>query len=465
MILRDGMTYGPTFDEMLHPEKMPAELRRAALEALRAGDDLDPALLFNVTWKDPQGRVRARLLPKALTGIDANIVLLYGRYFPTGSHKVGATYSCIMEAQLEGRVRPGVHTVVWPSTGNYGIGGAWVGPRMGYRSVVILPEEMSQERFDRIRHYGAEIVATPGCESNVKEIFDACKEIAKQSEVRVLNQFEQFANYRFHWHVTGNSAYEAVQALAAEGQCAPRVSGFISAMGSAGTIAAGDRLKQLDRDCRVVGVEPVQCPTLYSNGYGGHDIQGIGDKHVTWIHNVTNMDALVCVDDIECKQALQVLTDPVGQAYLGKHIGLSSDDLAFFGAHVGISGVCNILGAIKTAKQFRLTSNDTLVTMATDNFDRYPSVMAALTQRHGALTEMESHARVRAILHGQKTDFVQEGTSEARARWHQLKYYTWVEQQGKTVADLEAMRSQEFWRAQQARVVEVDVLQRDARGV
>ncbi len=457
-------TFGPTFDEMLHPDKMPAAKRKAALAAKARGDELSPDLIWDITWRGADGRIRARILPKALTGIDANIVLLHGHDFPTGAHKVGATYSCAMERQLKGDITPGVHTLVWPSTGNYGIGGAWIGPRMGYASTVILPEEMSAERFERIERYGAKVIKTAGCESNVKEIFDACKEISKQGEIRVLNQFEEMANYRFHWHVTGNSAVQAVQEFAAEGKVGPRLAAFVSAMGSAGTIAAGDRCKQLSRDCRVVGLEPVQCPTLFSNGYGGHDIQGIGDKHVTWIHNVTNMDALVCVDDIECKLALQVLTDPVGHAYLGKHLGISQEDLDFFASHLGISGVCNILGAIKTAKHFGLTAQDTLVTVATDGFDRYPSVMAQMTAAYGPLSEMESHARVRQILHKQKTDFVQEGTMFDRSRWHQLKYYTWVEQQGKTVGELEAMRSQDFWLSEQAKVAEMDVAQKAARG-
>jgi ferredoxin/ribosomal protein L36 len=228
--LSGALRFGPTFDEMLHPDRMPAGRRDAALQAKARGDELNPDLLWDITWRGPAGHVRARVLPKALTGIDADIVLLHGHGFPTGSHKVGATYSCALEAQLAGTIRPGAHTLVWPSTGNYGIGGAWVGPRLGYRSVVILPEEMSQERFDRIERYGAQVQKTPGCESNVKEILDACKVIAQRGEVRVLNQFEQLANYRFHWHVTGNSAAAAVAELAAQGLCGARVAAFVSAM-------------------------------------------------------------------------------------------------------------------------------------------------------------------------------------------------------------------------------------------
>jgi cysteine synthase len=456
--------FGPTFDEMLHPDTMPAAKRQSALNARKNNDLLNPDLLWDITWRRPDGKVRCHVVPKALTGVDCDIVVLHGHGFPTGSHKVGATYSGALERQLKGDVTPGVHTLVWPSTGNYGIGGAWVGPRMGYESIVILPEEMSAERFQRIENYGAHVIKTAGCESNVKEIFDACKEIAKRGEIRVLNQFEELANYRFHWHVTGNSACDAVEELAAEGKVGGKVAAFVSAMGSAGTIAAGDRCKQRYIDCKIVGLEPVQCPTLYSNGYGGHDIQGIGDKHVTWIHNVTNMDALACVDDIECKLVLQVLTDPTGQKYLKDNLGLSNDEVEFFGSQVGISGICNILGAIKTAKHFGIGKGQTIVTVCTDGFDRYPSVMAQMQETYGPITEMEAHARIRSILLNQKTDYVQEGTVINRARWHQLKYYTWVEQQGKTVEELEAMRSQDFWLAQQAKVADVDKAQKTARG-
>ncbi|MBM4373068.1 MAG: pyridoxal-phosphate dependent enzyme, partial [Deltaproteobacteria bacterium] len=360
------LVFGPTFDEMLHPDRMPAARRAAALAARERGDELSPDNLFNITWKDRTGRVYALRLPDALTGVDASIVVLYSRDFPTGSHKVGATYSVTMEKQLAGEIVPGEHTVVWPSTGNYGIGGAWVSPRMGYDSLVLLPEMMSQERFDRIERYGSRYIKTPGCESNVKEIYDLTWKLREDPKIRIANQFEEMANYRFHWHVTGNSAAEAVRTLAAEGRCADHVCGFVSSMGSSGTIAAGDRLKQLHPDCRIVGLEPIQCPTIFSNGFGGHDIQGIGDKHVTWIHNVMNMDAIMCIDDTECKLGLQLLTDPVGRRYLAERGGVPAAEVEKMSGIFGISGVCNVLGAIKAAKHWGLGRGDTVVTVATD---------------------------------------------------------------------------------------------------
>jgi len=456
--------YGPTYDEMLHPDRMPGDVRQRALDAKARGDELDPVNLFNITWKNAEGRPYALVVPRELTGVDANIVVLYSRDFPTGSHKVGATYSVAIEHQLRGEIVPGEHTVVWPSTGNYGIGGAWVSGRMGYDGLVLLPEEMSAERFRKIEHYGSRYIKTPGCESNVKEIYDKTHELARDPKVRIANQFAEFANYRFHWHVTGNSVAEALEALEKQGVGNGRAAAFVSAMGSAGTIAAGDRLKQLFYECRIVGLEPIQCPTLYSNGYGGHDIQGIGDKHVTWIHNVMNMDAIVCIDDMESKQGLQLLTDPIGVAYLSEEAGVPAEALRALAGVVGISGVCNILGAIKAAKFYRFGSRETVVTVCTDTIERYHSVMAQLDDRFGRMDRTKAAVRLAHIFHGQKLDWISEGTVHNRDRWLNLKYYTWVEQQGKTVQELNAQRSQSFWLEQQARVPEVDALLREARG-
>jgi len=450
------MIHGPTYAEMRDPGLLPADLRKRAQTAAREAP-LDPVNLFNITWHDADGRVRALRLPDALTGVEAPIVLLYAKDFPTGAHKVGATYSVLMEHQLQGDVTPGASTLVWPSTGNYGIGGAWVGPRMGYESIVILPEEMSAERFEKIAAYGARAIKTPGCESNVKEIYDECKRLAAQPRVAVMNQFAEMANYRWHYNVTGAAAAEAVEALG----CG-RPAAFVSAMGSSGTIAAGDALKTRF-GTRIVGLEPIQCPTLSRNGYGGHAIEGIGDKHVTWIHNVTNMDAVMAIDDQECLLGLQLVAEPVGRDFLAEGGGLGEAALRL-STLLGVSGVCNILGAIKTAKWLGLGKDDAVVTVATDGLDRYPSVLRRLEKATGPLTRERAEAHLASIFHGQKLDWITEGTVENRERWHNLKYFTWVEQQGKTVAELEAQRSETWWSDQAALAGEVDRRLREARG-
>lgn len=450
------MITGPTFEEMLHPHKIAPHIREKAIKA-RVSDPLDPINLFNITWRDEADQVYHIVLPKALTGVDTPIVVIYGKNFPSGSHKVGAAYSVLLEKELFGEVDPAVHTLVWPSTGNYGIGGAWVGGRMGCKSLVVLPEGMSRERFERIESYGARVIKTKGSESNVKEIYDETHRLrASGSDVRILNQFEVMGNYRFHYHVTGNTIVELADELAKRGIGKGKISAYISAMGSAGTIAAGDRLKQVWPDHKIVGLEPIQCPTLYNNGYGSHDIQGIGDKHVTWIHNVWNMDAIMCIDDIECKKGLQLLAEADARAVLVKRFGVDAALVEQMGSLFGISGICNILGAIKTAKYYRFGKDDVIVTVATDALDRYHSVMADMAERYGKLDEAGTVGRIEGIFHGAKTDWISEGAAETRERWHNLKYYTWVEQQGKTVEELDAQRDPEWWVGHQQMIQEID---------
>ena len=445
------MLFGPTFAEMREPSLLPTDLREKA-RAARA-TPLDPLNLFNLSWK-ATGEVPHFVLPEALTGVAAPIVVLSGRFFPTGSHKVGPAYSILVEKQIEGRCAPGRQTLVFPSTGNFGIGGAWVGPRMGYRSLVVLPEEMSAERFEKIRAYGAEVIATPGSESNVKEIYDKVKELRGDPENRILNQFEEFGNYRFHFHCTSSAALEVLSTRGLD------LGAFVSAMGSAGTIAAGEALKRWFPGSATVAVEPIQCPTLYNVGFGAHRIEGIGDKHVTWIHNVLATDLLVCVDDEECLLGLQLLQE--GTAALVKE-GVDPTLAGSLVDGFGISGVCNVLAAIKVARHYGLTARQAVVTVATDGFDRYPSVLRRLDRERGTMSDAEAMRRL-AVFRGQKGDYVLEGTRVIRRRWHNQKYFTWVEQQGKTVAELRELEDPGFWIGQQERAAELDhrILERRA---
>lgn len=452
------LVYGPTFAEMRDPSRIAPSVRQRALASLEAAP-LDPVNLYNITWKDAHGEVVHEVLPQELTGIDAPIAILSGRRFPSGSHKVGAVYSILMEKQLSGEVRPDGCRIVCPSTGNYGIGGAWVGPRMGYRSLVVLPAEMSAERFERIASYGAEVIKTPGCESNVKEIFDKVWELRRDPQNRILEQFSEMGNYRYHYEVTGNAALDLAKSLGARGIGDGHVAAFVSAMGSAGTIAAGDRIKAAQNGRgATVGVEPVQCPTLFNCGYGGHRIEGIGDKHVTWIHHVTAMDLLVCTDDADCVRGLQLVQE--GNEALGRELGV---DLSRLKGLFGVSAICNILGAIKTAKALGLGRDDLLVTVATDNFDRYPSVLADQTRREGPMTADAAKRRL-GIFHGADTSWTLAGTPDVRRRWHNQKYYTWVEQQGKTVEELDRQLDDGWWQAEAAKVAEIDAALVAARG-
>jgi cysteine synthase len=447
------MILGPTFAEMADPSLLPPDLRERARAA--RSRPLDPANLWNLSWK-AEGEVPFTVLPEALTGVAAPVVVLSGRRFPAGSHKVGPAYSILMEKQLDGSCAPGEQTLVFPSTGNYGIGGAWVGPRLGYRSLVVLPEDMSAERFEKIRACGADVVATPGSESNVKEIYDKVKQLRRAPENRVLNQFEEFGNYRFHFHCTSAAAGEVVHGLGLG------VGAFVSAMGSAGTIAAGEALRAREPSCRIVAVEPRQCPTLYNVGFGAHRIEGIGDKHVTWIHNVWATDLLVCIDDEACLLGLQLLQEGT-EALVAEGVpaGLASSWAGFF----GISGVCNVLASIEAARHYGLGPKQAVVTVATDGFDRYPSVLKRLDAQRGPMTRDEARRRL-AIFRGPAGgrpgprpsigDWILEGYPETRRRWHNQKYFTWVEQQGKSVEELRAQEDPAFWVEQQERAAVID---------
>ncbi len=449
------LVIGPTFEEMLHPEKIDPEIRAKARKMMEE-DPLDPINLYNITWKDENNEIFYHVLPRELTGVDTNIVVLHSVHFPTRSHKVGAAYSVVIEKELFGEVDPSTHTLVWPSTGNYGIGGAFVGCRMNFNGIVVLPQDMSRERFEYIEKLGARVIATPGSESNVKEIYDKTWELREDPNVRVLNQFEVMGNYRFHYHVTGNTIAELADVLQKQGVGAGRISSYVSAMGSGGTIAAGDRLKQIWPEHKIVGLEPIQCPTLYNNGYGAHRIEGIGDKHVTWIHNVLNMDAVMCIDDMSCVRGLALLTDPVGKETLSKRFGVPEADVEAMSQFFGISGVCNVLGAIKTAKHYNYGEDDVIVTICTDAIDRYYSVMDWLEGAEGKMDEAMATGRVMSTFQGQKLDYISEGSLENRERWHNLKYYTWVEQQAKSVEELDAQRDPEWWHEHQQMVDELD---------
>ena len=440
----------PTLDELLHPETQPPEIRARADAST---DPLDPIHLFDMSWRRAGEGVSHVVLPPALTGVAAPIVVMTGKHYPTGSHKVGPAYSCLREGLLEGSLTVDGSTLVFPSTGNYGIGGAWVGPRVGFRSLVVLPEEMSAERFEKIRGYGAEIIATPGSESNVKEIYDKVRELRQDPENHILNQFEAFGNYRYHYHVTGGSALHLAQDLASKGVGDGRISAFVSAMGSAGTIAAADRIRAENADMKTVGLEPEQCPTLYNVGYGAHAIEGIGDKHVTWIHNVRAMDLLICIDDQQCLEGLRLLQD--GGGFLAEAFGLDAETLASLRGSFGVSGICNILGAIRTARRYNFGPTDSVYTIATDGFDRYPSVVERLNRRIGSL-DIESAERAVEYFLDPSRQMELDGSSAVRRRWHNQKYFTWVEQQGKTLDELEALWEPDFWAREAGQIAALD---------
>lgn len=437
---------GPTYDEMLHPELLPAAIRA---QALAATDELDPVNLFNITWRDPANRVRHIVLPKALTGVSANIVVLIGRDFPSGSHKVGPAYTTLMEGELSGAIQPGVSTMIGPSTGNFGIGVAYVSRLKGYPAVVIMPEQMSEERYQRIRQYGGRLDLTPGSESDVILVLERTQEYKKDPQNKILAQFELLPNYRFHRYVTGRSALDAAKSYGNG-----RVAAFVSAPGSAGTIAAGDEIKAHIPECVVCALEPKECSTLFNNGRGTHRIEGIGDKMVTLIHNVRTTDYIGLIHDDDCVVGLELLERR--RDLVERLLGVPWGSLASLAGVFGISGICNILGAIRLARHLDLGLSDNVVTIATDGMDRYPSVLANLENRRGPLDEAPLASWFEEIFRGGAgRDFLDVRPRAEKERLFRYKEQVWTTF-GYSPAYLERMQSQSFWDGEFEKIRDID---------
>jgi cysteine synthase len=442
------LTPGPTYAEMRNPSTLPPELRRRAVERARH-DELDPLNLFNITWRNREDRVRHVVLPRELTGVAASIVVLLGKDFPSGSHKVGPAYATLAEGELTGEIRPGENTIVGPSTGNFGIGTAYIAHLMGYRAVVIMPEQMSAERYERIRRYGGELDLTPGSESDVILVLERTEHFKRDPKNKILAQFELLPNYRFHRYVTGDAALEA-----ARGVGDGRVAAFVSAPGSAGTIAAGDEIKAKFPDAVVCAVEPDECATLTNNGRGTHRIEGIGDKMVTLIHNVLTTDYVARVHDDDCVAGLAVLER--GRRAIERAVKAREGAFEPLAGWFGISGVCNILGAIKTAKLLHLGQDQNVVTIATDGFDRYPSVLDDLERRRGPIGDATLTGWYEKIFRGATADGILDVRSGVqKERLFRQKREVWS-RFGYSDAYLEKMKSQAFWDDEYARIGPID---------
>ncbi|MBL0312220.1 MAG: pyridoxal-phosphate dependent enzyme [Holophagaceae bacterium] len=434
----------PTFKQMRDPASIPDAVK-AKLVGVGLWD-VNPVNLFRITWKnDPETGLFAGPnfleIPPEITGVKARIIGLVGKYFPTGAHKVGAAFACLVPRLVSGEFDPEKHKAVWPSTGNYCRGGAFDSAILGCTAVAILPENMSKERFTWLAEIGAEVIATPGCESNVKEIYDKCWELKKDPIHVIFNQFEEFGNPIWHYNVTGPAMEEVFLGLATPKS---RFTAYVSATGSAGTIGAGDYLKTKFPGLKVIATEALQCPTLLMNGFGDHRIEGIGDKHVPWVHNVRNTDAVAAIDDEDCMRILRLFNEPAGQAFLAT-LGVDAAKIEKLGL-LGISGICNMLAAIKAAKYWELDENDVVFTIFTDSVEMYRSRLEELSAERGAFTALEAAKTHTGSLERQAVDHFKELSYTDRKAIHNLKYYTWVEQQGKTYEEICAQWDPEYWR-------------------
>jgi cysteine synthase A len=429
----------PTYAQMADPSLIPEEIRNELKSIGR--DEVHSRNLFRVTWENEPVETGGTYtgtnfleIPSELTGVRARIVGLVGKYFPTGAHKVGAAYSCLAPTLVTGQFDPEKNMAVWPSTGNYCRGGAYISRLLACKSIAILPEEMSQERFHWLENMADQTIATPGSESNVKEIFDKCHELEAEhgDGIFIFNQFDQMPNTLWHHEVTGPALEKVYRKVAGEES---RLAGVCLSSGSAGTLGSGTYLHQQFPGSKLAVSEALQCPTLLDNGFGAHRIEGIGDKHVPWVHNVKDTDMVAAIDDEHTMRLLRLFNEPVGREYL---ISKGVDENVVNKLDLlGISCICNVLTAIKMAKYYELTEDDIVMTVFTDSEAMYTSRLAELTAERGAYTRDDAVADYE-MLQQISTDYLLELRYEDKKRIHNLKYYTWVEQQGKTYDEINA---------------------------
>ncbi len=458
---RDENIVLPTFAQLRDPSTIPSSIREQLATVDK--DAPDSRNLFRVHWfnahaDDPGGPNFPGIvdvpdhveLPPELTGVDARIVLAFGNRFPMiRAHKVLAAYSCLVARLVTGRFDPTVGRAIWPSTGNYARGGVAISKIMGCRGVAVLPEGMSRERFewlDRWIEHPDDVIRTHGTESNVKEIYDECNRLAEDPENIILNQFSEFSNHMGHYGVTGPALERVYRHVTADRP--GRLAAFVSASGSAGTLGAGDYLKD-EQGARIVAVEALECPTMLYNGYGDHNIQGIGDKHVPLIHNVTNTDLVVGISDSSTDQLDVLFNSPAGHRLLAER-GVETAVIDAL-VDMGYSSICNTLAAITAAKQWGLGSDDVIVSVATDGSELYNSEREKVMSRRFAAGFDEGEAAAVFEEHlasvDTNTEFnraMEMGPVE-RNRVFNLGYFTWVEQQGIAIEDFDVRRDQAWW--------------------
>ena len=447
-LARAGVTL-PKFAQLADPVTIPAGIRRE-LETVERNAP-HPLNLFRVHWNNASDGSFALLpehvvLPPELTGVEAKIVVLFGNRFPLiGAHKVLAAYACLVPRVVSGEFDLGAQRAVWPSTGNYCRGGVAISRIVGCHGVAVLPEGMSRERFEWLEKWVAapeDIVRTPGTESNVKEIYDACKVLAQDPGNRIFNQFSEYANYLVHYACTGAAAAHVFESL---DEPALRLRAFVSASGSAGTLAAGDYLKE-KYGSLTVAVEALECPTLLANGFGEHNIQGIGDKHVPLIHNVMATDAVAAVSDRATDELNVLFNSSAGHELLGSRRDVPHLVVEHLSS-LGLSSICNVVAAIKTAKYYRMGASDVILTVATDGASMYRSEMekTVASDFGGRFDDVDAAMVCGRHLLGAATDHFAELTLRDRERIFNLGYFTWVEQQGVPFGDFVTRGKPSFW--------------------
>ena len=453
----------PTYEQMRDPSKVPQSIKDE-LKGIGLWE-VHNRNLFRLTWKNEAkekgglfGDVNFFELPREITGTKARIAGLVGKWFPTGAHKVGAAYSCLASELVTGRFDPATKKAVWPSTGNYCRGGAYISKLLSCPSVAILPAGMSKERFTWLKTMADEVIATPGCESNVREIFEKCIEIEKtRPDAVIFNQFDQLPNHLWHYSVTGPAMDDIFKMMAKPGD---HLALTMYSSGSGGTLGAGSYLKEQHSGTRVGVGEALQCPTILENGYGGHRIEGIGDKHIPWIHNLRDTDVAVGVDDEITIRLMRLFNEPAGRKVLAE-AGVTKEALDQLDL-MGISGIGNLVATIKAAKYYELGPDDIALTVFTDSLELYGSRLLEVAAERGPYDQRQAD-RDLDMLRNLSVDYVLDMSHVDKRRVHQLKYYTWIEQLGKELDELNSQWTdyRSYWGGLHAQVGSIDSMIND----
>jgi len=461
--LREAKVLLPTFTEL-------AEAPTHLAGMLSVLDDVDPdearaENLYRVHWYNQHSRHEFTDVPghivltEELTGVATPIVVVLGGRFPMiGAHKVLPAYGCLVTKLVSGQFDPVENRAIWPSTGNYCRGGVAISRILGCRGVAVLPEGMSKERFSWLEDWVSEkkdIIRTPGSESNVKEIYDKCAELSSDPANVILNQFSEFANYLVHFQCTGRAIEKVIKFLRPDSD-RQNLAAFVAGTGSGGTLAAGDYLQDVF-GARIAAVEPLECPTMLYNGYGAHNIQGIGDKHIPLIQNVMNTDMVVGVSDAACDQLNVLFNTEAGRRYLAGRREIDTNTVDAL-ASLGLSGIANVLASIKLAKSLDLTGDDIVATVATDSSLLYQSEREQTEAGFfaGGFDDVSAGETYARHILGQSADHTVELNHRDRRRVFNLGYYTWVEQQGVPLDDFDVRAEPEFWKGLQATIPKWD---------
>ena len=430
----------PTFAQLRDPRRIGdairAQLSKTPLSAA------EPINLFRLHWHNEAKANGGQFqsvpnyveIPPALSGVPCRILAMAGKWFPTGCHKVGAAYGCLVPRLVTGQFDAAFHRAVWPSTGNFCRGGVFLSRLLGAEAVAIVPKTMSQERFAWLRSVGCRMIVTPGEASGARELLEETQKLRADPSMMIMNQFAEMGNPLWHYNVTGAALAELFEAVKRPGQ---RLAGAAFCSGSGGTLAAGEWLKERYPQAKLAAGEALQAAVMLQQGFGKHRIEGVGDRLIPWVQNVRQTDLVIAVDDADALALLRLFNTETGIAFLREGLGLCPEQIASLG-WMGISGIANVLCCIKLAKWLELSEDDVLVTVLTDSKDLYRSRIEAMEERFGPYDASQAERDYALHLLGQKTDQMTELTYPERKRIHNQKYRSWVEEQGKSEAELRA---------------------------